>query len=104
MELTINKMENVDAQELVLMDGVALFLGFLQSIDPTTRLLCQYDGVEIPPTTLSDPTIAWPGNDTTAFSVRSRDETLDNASMELNSRQERQALAQRHASGASRFL
>ena len=67
MELAINKMENVDAHELVLMDGVALFLGFLQSIDPTARLLGQYDGVEIPPITSSDPNIAWPGNDLTAF-------------------------------------
>ena len=49
------------------MDGVALFLGFLQSIDPTTRLLCQYNGDKIPPITLSHPTIAWPGNDLTAF-------------------------------------
>jgi len=67
VELTIDKMENAKTQELVLMDGVALFLGFLQSIDPTAKLLCQYDGVEMPPITSADLSVAWPGNDLTAF-------------------------------------
>ena len=54
IEAYVEKMDGVNFQEEVCMDATSLLLSFLQGIDPTACLLCQYDGVSMPPITSPD--------------------------------------------------
>ena len=65
--MNVKKHEGIEFQEEVCMDATALFLSFLQTIDPTACLLCQYEGVDMPPVSSADKTAGFPNNPTDFF-------------------------------------